>query len=190
MCAVFMLVKPVREWSLRNLWMMWVCFALTIISLFPLFKYKKTYPANMICLGQKPPPLPVHSSARCAHVLSRPVPQRYSQRFRRTRWRWCALYTLPTATPTQVPSTRAAALSCTALCLFFTPHAAAVLLAWGLTCIVFLSLTVFTFQSKIDFSFMRGFLTCGANQPTPPPPRQPRLRLASTPRSTFTPTNS
>jgi FtsH-binding integral membrane protein len=35
-----------------------------------------------------------------------------------------------------------------------------VLLAWGLTAIVFLSLTAFCFQSKIDFSFMRGFLSC------------------------------
>jgi hypothetical protein len=36
-----------------------------------------------------------------------------------------------------------------------------VLLAWGLTCIIFISLTAFTFQSKINFEFMGGFLSCG-----------------------------
>jgi hypothetical protein len=52
MCAVFMLVLPVRDWTVRNTWMMWVFFAATIITLFPMHKYKKTYPANMICLGE------------------------------------------------------------------------------------------------------------------------------------------
>ncbi len=46
-------------------------------------------------------------------------------------------------------------------------NADSVLLAWALTCIIFLTLTVFTFQSKIDFSFMGGFLSCGAQRAPP-----------------------
>lgn len=112
MCAVFMLVLPVRDWTVRNTWMMWVFFAATIITLFPMHKYKKTYPANMICL---------------------------------------VLFTMfQTYTVALVCAIYAAA-----------GNADTVLLAWGLTCIIFVSLTVFTFQSKIDFSFMGGFLSCG-----------------------------
>ena len=95
MCAVFMLVLPVRDWTVRNTWMMWVFFAATIITLFPMHKYKKTYPANMICLGESLAWRRACSRAHSALQSSSPC-------FRRTPSPSCAPYTPLPATLTQV----------------------------------------------------------------------------------------
>ena len=54
MCAVFMLVLPVRNWTIRNSWMMWVMFALTIITIFPMTHWRREYPRNIVCLSKCP----------------------------------------------------------------------------------------------------------------------------------------
>lgn len=96
MCAVFMLVLPVRDWTVRNTWMMWVFFAATIITLFPMHKYKKTYPANMICLGESRLLGDERAVVLTLHLQS------FSPCFRRTLSLSCAPYTPPPATLTQV----------------------------------------------------------------------------------------
>ncbi len=96
----------------------------------------------------------------CTRLADVPF-QVFSPCFRRIRWRLYARSMPRRAALTQVirPSKVPAHLA-----FFAAHHAAAVLLAWGLTCIIFLTLTIFTFQSKIDFSFMGGFLSCGAHR--------------------------
>ena len=51
MCAVFMLAQPAQQWVLANRWMIWVMLVCAIITIFPMMKWRKEYPRNMICLA-------------------------------------------------------------------------------------------------------------------------------------------
>ena len=99
MCAVFMLVQPVQNWTIRNTWIMWVALVLSIVIMFPMFHWKKEYPRNMICLGQNPSllPLPLLPPRHACSPL-----QPCSPCSSRIRWLWCAAYMRRRAMPTQV----------------------------------------------------------------------------------------
>jgi hypothetical protein len=51
MCALFMLVLPLRDWVLSHTWIIWLSLALSIFTIIAMMKWKMEYPRNIVCLG-------------------------------------------------------------------------------------------------------------------------------------------
>lgn len=51
MCALFMLVLPLRDWVLSHTWIIWIALALSIFTIIAMVKWKMEYPRNIVCLG-------------------------------------------------------------------------------------------------------------------------------------------